>query len=164
MNDVPTDAPEAIDAHEEVASMTRPADVPEKFWDDEVGAVRIDALVKSYLELERKLGSGRREPEPETLPPLEVETPPELSEAALVELMRDPRYWRQRDPEFIARVTAGFKRTLRRLTLCEPRRTTEAPRPRPAVDHRQSWPAPGQPRSPGSLPPTREVRSMSTRI
>ena len=224
--------------------MTRPADVPEKFWDDEVGAVRIDALVKSYLELERKLGSGRREPEPETLPPLEVETPPEpspapepeawaiasphpliepdgelndllrsagfnqtqaqlvydlaaqrllpviqdalgeieaqqqlerlqrhfggaetwghtarqlkswaashldpaihetlagsyegvlalhqmmrasepellagaaepapeLSEAALVELMRDPRYWRQRDPEFIARVTAGFKR------------------------------------------------------
>ena len=57
--------------------MTRPADVPEKFWDDEVGAVRIDALVKSYLELERKLGSGRREPEPETLPPLEVETPPE---------------------------------------------------------------------------------------
>ena len=25
-------------------------------------------------------------------------------------MMRDPRYWRQRDPEFIARVTAGFKR------------------------------------------------------
>ena len=81
MNDVPTDAPEAIDAHEEVASMTRPADVPEKFWDDEVGAVRIDALVKSYLELERKLGSGRRESEPETLPPLEVETMPEPSPA-----------------------------------------------------------------------------------
>ena len=39
-----------------------------------------------------------------------AEPAPELSEAALVELMRDPRYWRQRDPEFIARVTAGFKR------------------------------------------------------
>ena len=57
MNDVPTDAPEAIDAPEAVARSTRPADVPEKFWDDEAGAVRIDALVKSYLELERKLGS-----------------------------------------------------------------------------------------------------------
>jgi hypothetical protein len=39
-----------------------------------------------------------------------AEPAPELNEAALVELMRDPRYWRQRDPEFIARVTAGFKR------------------------------------------------------
>ena len=34
----------------------------------------------------------------------------ELDEATLVGMMRDPRYWRQRDPEFIARVTAGFKR------------------------------------------------------
>jgi hypothetical protein len=246
MNDTPTDEPAAIEAPLEVSEISRPAHVPEKFWDDEAGAVRIDALVKSYLELERKLGSGRREPEPdpEALPPLEVETmpepspptepeawaiasphpliepdgelnellrsagfsqtqaqlvydlaaqrllpviqdalgeieaqqqlerlqrhfggaetwshtarqlkswaashldpaihetlagsyegvlalhqmmrasepellagaagsAPELSEAALVELMRDPRYWRQRDPEFIARVTAGFKR------------------------------------------------------
>ena len=34
----------------------------------------------------------------------------ELDEAQLTEMVRDPRYWRQRDPEFIARVTAGFKR------------------------------------------------------
>ena len=34
----------------------------------------------------------------------------ELTEEALAEMMRDPRYWRQRDPEFIARVKAGFKR------------------------------------------------------
>ena len=40
----------------------------------------------------------------------EAEPTVELDEAALAELMRDPRYWRQRDPEFIARVTAGFKR------------------------------------------------------
>ena len=33
-----------------------------------------------------------------------------LSEPQLHEMMRDPRYWRQRDPEFIARVTSGFKR------------------------------------------------------
>jgi hypothetical protein len=35
----------------------RPAGVPEKFWDGEAGAVRTDALLKSYLEIERKLGS-----------------------------------------------------------------------------------------------------------
>ena len=31
----------------------RPADVPEKFWDAEKGAVRTDALLKSYTELEK---------------------------------------------------------------------------------------------------------------
>lgn len=31
-------------------------------------------------------------------------------EAALHEMMRDPRYWRERDPQFIARVTEGFKK------------------------------------------------------
>jgi hypothetical protein len=33
----------------------RPEDVPEKFWDTEAGALRIDALLKSYRELERRL-------------------------------------------------------------------------------------------------------------
>jgi hypothetical protein len=36
---------------------TRPADVPEKFWDEGSGALRTDTLLKSYLELEKKLGS-----------------------------------------------------------------------------------------------------------
>ncbi len=36
----------------------RPDHVPEKFWDGETRQVRTDALVKSYLELERKLGSA----------------------------------------------------------------------------------------------------------
>ena len=35
----------------------RPAGVPDKFWDREAGQLRTDALLKSYLELERKLGS-----------------------------------------------------------------------------------------------------------
>ncbi|MEK0081727.1 capsid assembly protein [Benzoatithermus flavus] len=34
----------------------------------------------------------------------------EITEDTLVQMMRDPRYWRQRDPEFVARVTAGFKK------------------------------------------------------
>ncbi|MEO1019985.1 MAG: hypothetical protein AAFY56_20190, partial [Pseudomonadota bacterium] len=32
-----------------------------------------------------------------------------LSEAILSDMVRDPRYWRDRDPDFIAKVTAGFK-------------------------------------------------------
>jgi len=36
----------------------RPSGLPGKFWDDARGEVRLDALVKSYLELERRLGAG----------------------------------------------------------------------------------------------------------
>src|SRR5919205_4614295 len=35
----------------------RPAEVPEKFWDAASGTLRTEALLKSYMELERKLGS-----------------------------------------------------------------------------------------------------------
>ena len=35
----------------------RPEDVPEKFWDAERGVLRVDALLKSYRELERKLSA-----------------------------------------------------------------------------------------------------------
>jgi len=37
---------------------TRPSGLPEKFWDEKTGQVRLDALLKSYLELERKLGAA----------------------------------------------------------------------------------------------------------
>jgi len=45
------------DAPASEARPARPAGVPEKFWDAESGAMRTEALLKSYLELERKLGS-----------------------------------------------------------------------------------------------------------
>jgi hypothetical protein len=32
-----------------------------------------------------------------------------MTEDDLIGMMRNPRYWRQRDPEFIARVTDGFR-------------------------------------------------------
>jgi hypothetical protein len=45
-----------LDAATENASAgTRPAEVPEKFWDEAKGALRVDALLKSYVELERRL-------------------------------------------------------------------------------------------------------------
>jgi hypothetical protein len=246
----PAELAETAPAIASAAPSERPAHVPEKFWNAEEGAVRLDALLKSYLELERKLGAARLDPEPEAAPagtsadesaPPPAEPPPapvapqnytitsphpliepdpaidarlleaglsqaqaqvvydlaaerllpvieealgeldaqqqaerlqrhfggvetwrqtarqikswaaanlppdihatlagsyegvlalhqmmrasepellgaggtpaaELNEETLAEMMRDPRYWRQRDPEFIARVTAGFKR------------------------------------------------------
>ena len=51
--------PDVVDDDEAVRNdMTaRPTDVPEKFWDAASGTLRTDALLKSYLQLERKLGS-----------------------------------------------------------------------------------------------------------
>lgn len=40
----------------------RPAQIPEKFWDATAGGVRIDALLKAYQELERRMGSMVRVP------------------------------------------------------------------------------------------------------
>jgi hypothetical protein len=54
----------ASDQSDEIASQepsstksSRPAGVPEKFWSPEAGSLRTEALLKSYVELERKLGS-----------------------------------------------------------------------------------------------------------
>lgn len=43
----------------------RPADVPEKFWDAEKGAVNQEALLKSYLELEKTRGQPPAQETPE---------------------------------------------------------------------------------------------------
>ena len=34
----------------------------------------------------------------------------DVDEADLARMMRDPRYWRDRDPAFVAQVTEGFRR------------------------------------------------------
>jgi len=41
----------------------RPAEVPEKFWDAEAGCIRTEALLRSYVELERRLGRSLPKPE-----------------------------------------------------------------------------------------------------
>ncbi|ATR19880.1 Hypothetical protein RMHFA_03554 [Roseomonas mucosa] len=46
-------------------SAARPSEVPEKFWDAESGRVRLDSLLKSYRELERKLSQRLARPGPE---------------------------------------------------------------------------------------------------
>ena len=40
----------------------------------------------------------------------EAEAPAPADEQALRAMMRDPRYWRSREPEFVRRVTDGFRR------------------------------------------------------
>lgn len=50
------------EAAAQAAGAERPVGIPEKFWDDEKGELRTEALVKSYVELERKLsGLSARE-------------------------------------------------------------------------------------------------------
>ncbi len=55
--------PDRLSVEDEIAEpienavAERPADIPEKFWDADVGALRTDMLLKSYVELERKLGT-----------------------------------------------------------------------------------------------------------
>jgi hypothetical protein len=46
----------------------RPGDVPEKFWDAETGTLRVDALLKSYRELERRLSQRAAPPAADAAP------------------------------------------------------------------------------------------------
>lgn len=65
------DAPETMTETETTASaetpavVDRPSDVPEKFWDSDAGQIRTDALLRSYIELERRLGRSVPKPESE---------------------------------------------------------------------------------------------------
>ena len=61
MNDMIEDTMAAPETVETFAA--RPADLPDKFWDPEAGQVRVDALAKSYGELERHFGAGSGIPE-----------------------------------------------------------------------------------------------------
>ncbi|ACJ00683.1 capsid assembly protein [Rhodospirillum centenum] len=55
----------------EAPSAARPPHVPEKFWDARAGAVRLEALLKSYLELEKRLGAAS----PPVAPPAAARLP-----------------------------------------------------------------------------------------
>ncbi|MBL6459165.1 hypothetical protein JMJ55_27975 [Belnapia sp. T6] len=64
----------------------------------------LSATAEGVFALERMMQGGE--------PPLarEATAPPAENEAELRALMRDPRYWRTREPAFVARVTEGFRR------------------------------------------------------
>jgi hypothetical protein len=74
----------------------RPALLPDKFWDEKAGVVRLDALLKSYLDLERKFSS---------IPPRDI---PERPEDYIIDLKDDLVTV---DPEINKRLhQAGFSR------------------------------------------------------
>tara|TARA_R110002096_G_scaffold182766_5_gene360439 strand:+ start:353 stop:1090 length:738 start_codon:yes stop_codon:yes gene_type:complete len=50
------------DPSADIVAPPRPADVPDKFWDADAGAVRVDALAKSYRELEKHMSGMVRLP------------------------------------------------------------------------------------------------------
>ena len=69
----------------------------------------LDNLSSSYegvLALYRMMKSGA---EPKLAGHRTKEVQGGLGEAELSSMMRDPKYWRDRDPSFIAKVTQGFE-------------------------------------------------------
>ncbi len=66
---------------ETVEMETRPEGLPDKFWDDEKGGVRLSALSNSYQELERAFGAREARNEeavPESAAAYEIESPMEI--------------------------------------------------------------------------------------
>lgn len=80
MNDAVNDSAEGQDVQPAaiLPAVERPAYIPQKFWDADAGTVRVEALAKSYGELERKLGA-RREPDHGAVP--HASTQPDESSA-----------------------------------------------------------------------------------
>lgn len=54
---------DAVATPEPTAPTLRPPEVPEKFWDTATGQVKLDALLKSYAALERRLAAEDHDPE-----------------------------------------------------------------------------------------------------
>lgn len=57
-----------LDPTIEAAAPVRPSDVPEKFWDSAAGQMRVDALLKSYTELEKRLSQKLSPPGADATP------------------------------------------------------------------------------------------------
>lgn len=65
---------------------------------------KTDEAIRSALEIASKLQEGEL---------VLVEKKPKPTNADVLELqymMRDPKYWRDQDPSFIAKVTEGFQK------------------------------------------------------
>lgn len=88
----------------------RPEGVPEKFWDPSAGALRTDALLKSYLELERKLGrSGAAQPDDDVQAEAQPNAAPGVPESADGYTLEARSELLEPDPEINARLhEAGF--------------------------------------------------------
>ena len=78
----------------------------QKWGENKFGAEALDAIASSYegvIALHSMMNAG----EPEIIGNAES-GPASLSEAQLNEMVADPRYWRDHDPDFVARVSEGY--------------------------------------------------------
>jgi hypothetical protein len=75
------------------ADAVPPLPIPEKFRDPKTGALRVEALLKSYLELERRLSQSQQQPaETAVVPPDPVSfDPASIDPAQLRRLMGAPK-------------------------------------------------------------------------
>ena len=68
---------------DEQSSPERPDYLPEKFWNDQTGETRIEALAQSYSELEKRFTSENLASQvPETVEDYRIEAPSDLLESA----------------------------------------------------------------------------------
>ncbi len=65
------------------------------------GETRKEALKRLLLTLAIELDYSREQ--------FEKKVEPKITEEELRQMMHDPRYWRHREPEFVKRVTDGFR-------------------------------------------------------
>ena len=70
------DAPTPLEQPSE--STPRPDGLPDKFWDEENSDIRTDALLKSYLTLEKRLGGQGQDTVPETVDGYSITPPSDL--------------------------------------------------------------------------------------
>jgi len=73
-----TESTTSLDIADTTEVLARPDGLPEKFWDEERSDVRTEALVKSYLTLEKRLGGQGGNGMPESVDDYSITTSSEL--------------------------------------------------------------------------------------
>ena len=64
----------SVEKKEEKISKLKPENVPVKFWNDANGEIRVDELLKSYLELEKKFSEVSKNKNDKNILELALET------------------------------------------------------------------------------------------
>ena len=110
------------------AATSRPANVPDKFWDAGAGnwpeiARQLQAWSSANLPSEAAKGLSTTYDGvmalhkmmsdavgADALPPANADSARGGGEQDVKAMMQDPRYWQKRDPKYVAKVTAAFER------------------------------------------------------
>lgn len=93
------------------ASLPPVEDAVTESLDDRAEMERIEAPLRALVEA---VEAAHRAIVARIVPPVAMPLAEDdaLTEYGLRKMMRDPRYWRLREPEYVARVTEGFRRLM----------------------------------------------------